>query len=338
MQHTVSSPWLALAHAIARFKLAFIGVPLIAMAVAGGVTMLARDRYTATLKVAPSTSAQLYLWALHDRGLEETVARRLNLARHYGVNSTEEARRRLTKEVQFVSNLQDSYVDVQATDQDPAVATQIADAYGTGMVDLLLNLHLTDAANAIYELRARRDLAQKSYEAAVAKLRQPEVEHVVSGMPSTVRLAIQTTAGVDAELTLAGTNLKSPGIDQLLRQSLDPNELLRLQERLSALATAESARSKDWAPPVADLSQAISTLQEQAYWAALVDRIDRRIAVLTATERNEIKLIPAETPTEPSGPRRIMLTLAAGIAAFLVVLAYVLASEQLRRMRSTPQS
>lgn len=300
--------------------------------------MLTRDRYTATLKVAPSSSAQLYLWALHDRGLEETVARRLDLARHYGVNSTEQARKRLAKEVQFVSNLQDSYIDVQATDQDPAVATQIANAFGTGMVDLLLNLHLTDAANAIYELRARRDLAQKSYDAAVAKLRQPEVEHVVSGMPSTVRLAIQTTAGVDAELTLAGTNLKSPGADQLLRQSLDPNELLSLQERLSTLATAESVRSKDWSPSVADLSQAISTLQEQAYWAALVDRIDRRIAVLAATERNEIKLIPAETPSEPSGPRRIMLTLAAGIAALLVVLAYVLASEQLRRMRSTPQS
>ena len=337
-QHSANSPWLDLARAIARLKLAFFGVPLIVMVLTGGATLLSHDRYTATLKVAPSASAQLYLWALHDHGLTETVTRRLDLSKHYGVQSADQAQKRLSKSVQFVSNLQDSYIDVQATDEDPAMAMQIANAYGTGMVDLLLNLHLTDAANAIFELRARRDLAQKSYDAATARLQQPDVQRVASGISSETRLAIRSTAGVDAELTLANTNLKSSGMDQLLRQSLDPNELMSLQERLSTLALTESTRSKDWHPSVADLSSAISALQEQAYWAALIDRIDRRVAVLTSTERNEIKLIPADTPTEPSGPPRLMVTFAAGIAAFMVLLAYVLASEQLRRVHSATKS
>lgn len=329
------TPWLSLVRAIARRKFLLIGVPFIVMALTAGATFLMPNRYTATLKIAPSGTAQLYLWALRNRGLEETVSRRLDLAKHYDVKTVDDAQRMLRKNVQFVSNLQDSYIDVQASDADPATATQIANAYGTGMVDLLLNLHLTDASNAIFELQSRRKLAQTSLDGANARLKQPDFERIANSISPSTRVGIQSTAGIEAELTLAGTNLKSPGVDQLLRQSLDPNELMSLQDRLSTLqrTLAQMERSKDRNPSTSDLS-VISTLQDQAYWAAMVDRIDRRIAVLSATERNEIKLIPAEVPTDPVGPRRIMLTIAAGIAAFIVALAYVAVVEQVRRTAS----
>jgi len=329
-------PWLPLVRAVARRKSLLIGVPFIVMALTSGVTWLMPNRYTATLKIAPSSATQLYLWALHDRGLEETVSSRLDLAKHYGTKKATE----LHKNVQFVSNLQDSYIDVQASDDDPAMAARIANAYGTGMVDLLLNLHLTDASNAIFELQSRRNLAQKSLDAADVRLKQPDLERVADSISPSTLLGIQSTAGIEAELTLGGTNLKSPGLDQLLRQSLDPNELMSLQDRLSVLqrALTETGQSKDWHPSISDLSAAVSALQEQAYWKAMVDRIDRRILVLHSTERNEIKLIPAEVPTTPSGPRRIMLTIAAGIAAFIVVLAYVAVVEQTERARAPSAS
>jgi Uncharacterized protein involved in exopolysaccharide biosynthesis len=84
-----------------------------------------------------------------------------------------------------------------------------------------------------------------------------------------------------------------------------------------------------------ELTAAISALQDETYWQAMIERIDRRVEVLDVIQRNEIKLIPAEMPTSPSGPRRIMLTVAAGLAALLLAIAYVLVSEQFRRLRAS---
>lgn len=329
------SPWLSLAYALMRRKRILIAFPLIVMVVVFATTHFMRDKYTATLKIAPSTSAQLYMWALRDNGLAQSIARQLNLQAHYGGVTAERARDILETRVQFVSNLQDNYVDVKATDTDPEMAKQLANQYGTGMVDLLLGLHLTDVSNAIYELHARRDLAVKSLAKARDRLAQPDVKDAAAAVSQSTRLGLVSMAGMEAETTLSSINLKGAEKQEILSQSLDQNELVRLQERLAAIqrALADEMQSKS-SGQLGQLTAVIGALQDEAYWEAMIDRIDRRVDVLDVTERNEIKLIPAETPTAPSGPRRIMLTIAAGLAALLLAIAYVLVAEQFRRLRA----
>jgi len=331
------SPWLSLGCALWRSKLILIGFPLIVMALVGGGTHFMRDQYTATLKVAPSTSALLYVWALRDNGLAQSITQKLDLTAHYGTPSPERARDLLQSHVQFVSNLQDNYVDVKATDADPEVAKQIADAYGNGMVDLLVGLHLTAASNAIYELRARRDLAEKSLVKARERLEQSDIKDAVANVSPSIRLGLLGMAGMEAETTLSSINLTGSEKQQMLIQSLDQNELVRLQERLSGIqrALSDEVQAKTSGHELGKLTAAIGALQDEAYWQAMIERVDRRVEVLQVTQRNEIKLIPAQTPTEPSAPRRIMLTIAAGLAALLVTVAYVLVAEQFRRIRAS---
>ncbi|MCX4176115.1 Wzz/FepE/Etk N-terminal domain-containing protein [Paraburkholderia madseniana] len=330
-----SSPWLSLAHALMRRKRILIGVPVIVMALAGGAMHFMQDQYTATLKIAPSTTAQLYMWALRDNGLAQSIARQFNLQAHYGASSQERAKDTLLSHVQFVSNLQDSYVDVKATDRDPEVAMQLANRYGTGMVDLLVGLHLTNASNAIYELRARRELAQRSLAKARERLEQPDLKVAVTAISPSTRLGLVSMAGIEAETTLASISLKGAEQQQLLTQSLDQNEMVRLQERLAGIQRALADEMQTKSGQLGQLTAAISALQDETYWQAMIDRIDRRVEVLDVIQRNEIKLIPAEMPTSPSGPRRIMLTIAAGLAALLLTVAYVLVSEQFRRLRAS---
>ncbi|MFM0011371.1 Wzz/FepE/Etk N-terminal domain-containing protein [Paraburkholderia sediminicola] len=330
------SPWLSLAHALMRRKRILIGFPIIVMALAGGAMHFMQDQYTATLKIAPSSSAQLYMWALRDNGLAQSVTRDLNLQGHYRTNSQERAKNLLLSHVQFVSNLQDSYVDVKVTDRDPEVARQLANRYGTGMVDLLVGLHLTNASNAIYELRARRDLAQRSLAKASERLEQPDLKDAVADISPSTRLGLVSMAGIEAETTLASISLQGTAQQQLLTQSLDQNEMVRLQERLAGIqrALADEMHAKS-SGQLGQLTAAIGALQDETYWQAMIDRIDRRVEVLDVIQRNEIKLIPAEAPTDPSGPRRFMLTVAAGLAALFLAIAYVLVAEQFRRMRAS---
>jgi tyrosine-protein kinase Etk/Wzc len=331
-----SSPWLSLAHGLMRRKRILLGFPIIVMALTAGAMHFMKDQYTATLKIAPSTAAQLYMWALRDNGLAQSITRQLNLQAHYGVASPEVAKAMLMSHVQFVSNLQDSYVDVKATDRDPEVATQLANRYGIGMVDLLVSLHLTNASNAIYELRARQDLAQKSLAKARERLEQPDLKAAVTDIPPSTRLGLVSMAGMEAETTLSSISLQGTPQQQLLTQSIDQNELVRLQERLAGIqrALADEMQSRS-SGQLGQLTAAITALQDETYWQAMVERIDRRVEVLDVIQRNEIKLIPAEVPTEPSGPRRLMLTIAAGLAALLLAIAYVLVAEQFRRLRAS---
>jgi hypothetical protein len=123
--------------------------------------------------------------------------------------------------------------------------------------------------------------------------------------------------------------------NDLARQTLDQNEIVRLQERLAGIqrALADDMQFKNAGVPVGNVVSAVDALQDQAYWEAMVDRIDRRIDVLRATARDEIRVIRATTPDSPSGPRRLMLAAAVGLASLLIAVIYVLGRDQFQRQR-----
>lgn len=320
------SPWVALGTSMMRFKRWLVGVPVLVAAVVGGGLQLMPDEYTAVLKIAPSPLVQMYMWGLREPGVTESVSKQLDLVKHYNESSPNRARLKLISNVQFVSNLQDNFVDVRVTDRDPAMASKIANAYGEGLIDLLTRLHLTPASNAIYGLQSRRERAIKNLEQADKRLGEAEVKSALPYISTSTRLGLVGMAGIQAETTLS-----NPGVNDLARQTLDQNELTRLQERLLSI---QRALSDDKLPaqraglPVANLIAAADALQDQAYWDAMVSRIDRRIDVLRATERDEIRLIRATAPDITSGPPRGTLTAAAAIVAFLLTLAVVLIRAQ----------
>jgi len=313
-----------------RFKGWLVGVPVLVAAVIGSGLQLVPDEYTAVLKIAPSPLVQVYMWGLREPGVTESIAKQLDLVKHYEESSPYRARKKLMSNVQFVSNLQDNFVDVRVTDRDPAMASKIANAYGEGLIDLLTRLHLTPASDAIYGLQSRRERAVKNLGQASKRLGEAEVKSALPYISASTRLGLVGMAGIQAETTLSTTPLQpSPNsaANDLARQTLDQNELTRLQERLLSIQRAlndDKIPAQQAGLPVANLIAAADALQDQAYWDAMISRIDRRIEVLRATERDEIRLIRATAPDITSGPPRATLTAAAAIVAFLLTLAIVM--------------
>jgi capsular polysaccharide biosynthesis protein len=331
-----SSEWRAFGRVMSRHKRLLVIVPLLAMVIAAVVLQFVPNQYTAVLKIAPSGPAQLYLWALREDSLTNSIIKKFNLVHYFGDASLEKTRRKLESKVQFVSNLQDNFVDVRVIDKDPEMAKNLANAYGDGMIGLLLGLHLTDASKAIYALQSRREQAVKSLSAARAKLERSDVKQAQRFIPSSTRVGVIGMAGIQAETTLS-TGLLQPAQNDLARQSLDPAEIVRLQERLASIqrTLADDIQIKKSGVPLGSLVAAVDALQDEAYWEAMVDRIDRRISVLQATERDEVRLIHATTPDSPSGPKRLMLAVLAGLATLLVAVVYVLGIDQFRGLWST---
>ena len=332
------SEWRTVGRVLAKHKRLLVAVPLLAAVVAAGVLQLVPNQYTAVLKIAPSPSAQLYMWALRENGLTRSIVEKFDLTRHFGGVSPVMARRELESEVQLVANLQDNFVDVRVTDKDPEMAKNLANAYGDGMIDLLVGLHLTDASKAIYALQSRRERAVKSVAEARAKMERPDIKSALQFVSTSTRVGVIGMAGVQAETTLSMGLLQPTTLqnqNDLARQTLDQNEIVRLQERLAGIqrALADDMQFKNAGVPVGNVVSAVDALQDQAYWEAMVDRIDRRIDVLRATARDEIRVIRATTPDSPSGPRRLMLAAAVGLASLLIAVIYVLGRDQFQRQR-----
>lgn len=333
------SEWRTFSRVLVSHTRLLVAVPLLVTVVAAGALQLVPNQYTAVLKIAPSTSAQLYMWALREPGLTRSIVEKFDLTHYFGDLSPSKARRELESEVQFVSNLQDSFVDVRVTDVDPEMAKNLANAYGDGMRDLLIGLHLTDASKAIYALQSRREQALKSRSEAQAKLERPDIKLAQQFVSASTRVGVIGMAGIQAETALS-TGLALPtqqNQNDLARQTLDQNEIIRLQERLASIqrALADDMQTKKAGVPIGNLVAAVDALQDEAYWEAMIDRIDRRIDVLRVTARDEIRVIRATTPDTHSWPLRLMLAIVAGFAAFLIAVVYVLGADQLRRLRST---
>lgn len=331
--------WLSFGTTLLQSWKWLVAIPLATAAIVGGGLQLMPNEYTAVLKIAPSSAVQMYMWGLREPGVTQAVSKRLDLAKYYGASDAQDARTKLLSHVQFVSNLQDSFIDVRVTDEKPEMARDIANAYGEALVDLLTGLHLTPASNAIYGLQSRRERAEKSLAQANARLAEDEVKAALPSITPSTRLGLVGMAGIQAETALSTTPLQPPatGTNELAKQTLDQNELTRLQERLlsiqRSLADDNAAHAKSGVA-LGGLIAATDALQDQAYWSAMINRIDRRIDVLRATERDEIRLIPASAPDSRSGPPRAALTAAAVLASFLLTLAFVLIGAQLRRSRA----
>lgn len=331
----VSSQWVEFAKLVCKWKRVLVVAPVLVALIVAGALQFVPNQYTAVLKIAPSQTVQLYKWALNESGLTKNISAKFGLEQHYGVASALAAREKLMSHVQFVSNLQDNFVDVRVTDKDPQLAKDIANAYGDGMVDLLIGLHMTEASNAIYGLQSMRERAEKNLVEAKAKLAQPDIATALPHVSTSIRLGLVGMSGIQAETTLAANMLGGADSAALTRQTLDQSEMVRVQERLAGIqrALSDDIEVKKSGVAVSNLVAAVDALQDQAYWEAMVNRIDRRIDVLTSTAKGEIRLIHATTPEEVSGPRRIMLAVSTGIATLLVLLVCIVGSEQFKRMQ-----
>lgn len=305
---------------LVKHKWLVFGLPVLAAAIAAVVVFLLPNKFTATLKIAPSKSSALYLWMLKSDSLSFDIAQKLDLQKIYGTSGRGQLLRGIDSHVKVTSNPKDGYVDVMVTDKDPALAARVANAFGEGMVDNLLKLRLTDMTRAIYELKSRRELIQKDIEAAQRELGKPELAKVVAAISTADRYGISSMAGIQAEQSMQSMQSIQSIQSVPLGAELTQSEMVRLQEQVATLQRMLVDASKRQVPAVEHglLMAAVDQYQKHAYAVALIDRLDRRIAFLAKQEREEIKLLPAEVPDEKSGPKRTLIILLAGLAGFFV--------------------
>ncbi|WP_047395561.1 Wzz/FepE/Etk N-terminal domain-containing protein [Chitinibacter sp. ZOR0017] len=320
---------------LARHKKKIIGMPILAGLTAALFAYSLPDEYTATLKIAPSKNAATYNWVLTNEQVLEQVSKDLKLAEHYQTKTKKSTRKKMNDAVKVTLNTKDGFLDVAATDFSPDFAAKLANRMGVALQQNLYNLRLLDVSKQRYELETRRQLAIKNKVKLDEVIKQNKFVEVINQLSATDRYGITSLAAIQAETTLQGVGPASNNTSDMMQA-----ELIRLQSQLTSLqrlvteGMAKRAVGFDNAVWIA----AVDNLQQQAYWNALIDRLDRRIELLNKQERDELKMTMAEIPDEKSGPKRALIVLLSSCSALFIVSIWAFASEMLIKLRAAEGS
>ncbi|QKJ65578.1 hypothetical protein HQN60_01830 [Deefgea piscis] len=314
---------------LTKHKKLIIGLPILAAVIAAAVAFSLPNEYTATLKIAPSKNAAVYNWVLTNDQVKETIAKEMKLAEHFDTKGRQATRNAMGNAVKVTLNAKDGFLDINVTDQNPEFAALLANKMGLALQNNLYSMRLLESSKQRYELETRREMAQKNKNKYDAEMKQADLAAMINQLSAADRYGITSLAAIQAESTLQG------GVSDMMQ-----NELVRMQDQLSSLQrlVVDSMKKQANANNTGLWIAAVGALQQQAYWDALIERLDRRIELLKKQERDELKMTAAEVPDEKSGPKRALIVLLSAFAALFLSILWAFIAEAIAKSRENSQS
>lgn len=309
---------------LAKHKKKIIAFPVVAALVAAAVSLTLPNEYMATLKIAPSKNAAVYNWVLTNDQVLEDISKEFKLAEHYGTKGRKATRKEMAKQVKVALNAKDAFLDVNVTDESPEFAAKLANRMGDALQSNLYTMRLLDISKGRYDLELRRDIAAKNKAKFDTLITQQDMASTIALLSPADRYGITSLAAIQAESTLQG------GVSDLMQ-----NELVRMQDQLASLQrlVVDGMKKQSSATNTGLWIASVDALQQQAYWDALIERLDRRIDLIKKQERDELKMTVAEVPDEKSGPKRALIILLSAFAALFGAMLWSFISEAFKKSR-----
>lgn len=345
---------------VANWRLLFLG-PLLVGVLALGVTFVLPPTYVATTKFLPpqqqqsAASAMLqnlgalsslagtstalknpsdqYIAFLRSRAVLDALVNRFNLKDRYESELREDAATALSK-VSGISSGKDGIITIQVSDEKPAFAAELANAYVAELGRLLDRLAVTEAQQRrkFFEkqlLQTKGDLVR-----AERALRSSGVtEQELKVNPST---AVMAVAQLQAQITAQEIKIASMRgymTEAAPEFKIAQAQLLELRGQVEKIARATQV-------PEGGDSDYVAKYRDVKYHEALFELFAKQFELAKVDESREGAVIQvldvAQVPERKSGPRKIVVALAAAVLTGLFLLAFVFVRDLLRARAQDP--
>lgn len=348
--HTVAANW----------RLLLLG-PMVAGALAIGVTFLLPPSYVAVTKFLPpqqqqsAASAMLqnlgalsslagtstglknpsdqYIAFLRSRTVQDALVDRFKLKDRYELELREDAATALSK-ISGISSGKDGIITIQVSDEIPAFAAELANAYVSELGRLLDRLAVTEAQQRrqFFEkqlLQTKSDLVK-----AEKALRNSGVtERELKVNPST---AVAAVAQLQAQITAQEIKIASMRgyvTEAAAEFKIAQAQLVELRAQIEKISRATQL-------PDANDSDYIAAYREFKYQEALFELFAKQFELAKVDESREGAVIQvldvAQVPERKSGPRKIVVALMTSILVGLFLLGYVFVRDVFRARARDP--
>lgn len=364
---------LDLAIAIAKHKKKIIGVTLVVMAAAAGITLLIPDRYTARAQVLPPESqsgssallGQLgslagiaggnlknpndtYIGILNSRTVADSVIARFKLAEIYKKKTPTDVRVEL-KNASTIMSSKENVIMIDVTDENPQLAANLANGYVDELQKMTANVAVTEASRR--RLFFEKQLQKSKVDLVQAELALRKVQETTGliKLNEQAEGAIKAAASLKAEIAakeVALGALRTFATNNNPEYQRAQSELAGLRTQLTKVESGSNAGGGDIsvairAVPELGLEYARS-LREVKYQETLFELFSKQFELAKVDEAKQGSLVQildvAVAPDKKSGPKRLILVLLSGSVAALLVLCYVFLREIQQKMKSNPNN
>lgn len=173
-----------------------------------GLSSLVEDLPFQGLGLIPKSDETLrYLAMLESRTIMMKIAERFNLQKRYDTPNWEKTLRKLTQNVSFDTNV-DETLSIHVWDKSPEFAAEVANAFVKMLDSLNIQFRISKARNNRDFLETRLEETKKTLAKAEQNLKTFQEEYGVIEVTEQARAAIQTISELEAQIIFKETELR----------------------------------------------------------------------------------------------------------------------------------
>jgi len=296
--------------------------------------------------------ADQYLSYMKSVSLQDALVERFGLMERYRAKFKEDARKALTTNVRASSG-KDGLIVLEADDEDPKFAADLANAHVEELRKLLGTLAVTEAQQRRLFFEKQLKLAKDNLTQADQALRATGVsESVLKSNPAS---AVAAVAGLRAQLTAQEVKIgamrgylaeTAPEFKQAL------NELANLRAQIAKQGEdSPSSKTAPTAPtgpnskvghPNTPQDDYVSKYREYKYQEALFELFTKQYEIARVDEAREgavVQVLDVATPPEKKAkPQKALVAIIATLATGFVLLLYVFIKNALKNSEQNEET
>lgn len=275
-----------------------------------------------------------YVAFLKSRAVEDAIIDRFNLIAYYNAKLKHDARLAL-QGASRISSGKDGLIRVEVDDKDPAMATQLANAYVEELGTLMKRLAVTEAQQRRAFFEKQLSDAKDKLAASEAALQATGVN--LSALNASPEAAVGAVASMQAQL--AAQEVKVASMRGYLTESAP--EFKQALTELGALR-AQLAKVERGQRPTAGGPDYIARFRDFKYHETLFELMAKQYEISRVDESREGAVIQvldvAQLPERKSKPKKAQIAVLATLASGFVLLLWVFVRQALRNAKQDPEA
>lgn len=291
----------------------------------------------------------LYVALFKSQTIENALVKQFDLQREYKAKYLSRARKDLEAHTTIKADIKSNLITITFRDHDPQRAAAIARAYVDQYRSLSQGLAIGEAAQRREFFQNQMVQAKNNLAEAEEALVQTEQKTGFVALDSQERTLIESAAALKAQITVKQAQIQSmqayatPSNPQLIEAQ---RNLAALQDELNKMGGGGDTIGKEFIVPQTKVPKEgmeyVRRLRDVKYYTTIFDILARQFEAAKLDEAREGQLVqmvdPPLVPDRKSSPNRILWTILALFAGFVVSTFLALSQEVLRWMHHDPDT
>lgn len=360
---------LELLNALAVRKTLILGFPFVVAVIVAGISLVLPVFFTASVRILPPQQGQsssaaivaqlvggvagalggglksqsdVYIAMLRSRTLADSVVKRFDLPKSYGIESHSAARGELEKRTNVTAG-RDGLITVEVDDTDPARAAEIANAYVEELHKLTNVLAVTESSKRRLFFERQLIQAKDNLAKAESTARMNLEQGGVVKVDDQGRAMVSTTTRLRASISQQEVQIEAMrayASDSNPELKLAQSELQAMRNELARIETG-SGKARTSKPDGDKGMDGLRLLRDVRYYETLYELLARQYELAKIEESREASVIQvldqAVVPERKSKPRRAVMVVTWAFIALVLAMIWSIMAYLLEKSERDPR-